>query len=326
MKIDGSYGEGGGQILRTAIALSALLGENVEIVNIRAKRKNPGLRNQHLWGIKLVAMMSNGRVEGLHLGSTRVSFSPGRIKGGEYKINVGTAGSISLVLQTALLPALFADEKVIFKLQGGTDVPWSPPIDYYAHVLLPILRRSGADVKIDILERGYYPKGGGLVRVIVQPNKLKKIEFIERGKLREKRAYLSLRNLPQHIVDRISNMLGNYRIYRDVKNSGISRGCSVVLASYFENTVLGADSLCRRGLLTEKVAEIAIKKISDEINSEATVDINMGDHLIPYGFAVGRIKYRVREVTMHTLTNAWVVENFGGHVNIKDNGWIDVQA
>jgi RNA 3'-terminal phosphate cyclase (ATP) len=112
MRIDGSMGEGGGQILRTSVALSAILGEEIEVVNIRARRKNPGLGNQHLWGIKLVAMMSNARVEGLHLGSARIKFSPGRIKGGEFKVDVGTAGSLTLLLQAALPVALFTPEPV----------------------------------------------------------------------------------------------------------------------------------------------------------------------------------------------------------------------
>ncbi len=325
MRIDGSYGEGGGQILRTSIALATVLGEDVEIVNIRVKRKNPGLRNQHLWGIKLVARMCNARVEGLKIGSTRIRFSPGALQGGEYRVDIGTAGSVTLILQTALLPALMADKRVKFDLRGGTDVPWSPPVDYYAHVLFPLLHKMGADVSIEILERGYYPEGGGRVRVIVEPSELQRIELIKRGMLSERNAYLSLRNLPEHIIERMEMQLEDWNVYRDIRRGGISRGCSVILAEKYEYTVMGADNICRRGVPAEKIVRDVMKKIDAERNGGGTVDVNMGDHLIPFGFIAGGIRYRVRESTMHLKTNAWVVEKFGGKVIIENN-WIRIYA
>ena len=318
MRIDGSYGEGGGQILRTSIALSAITGEEVEIVNIRAGRKNPGLRNQHLWGIKLVAMMSNAKVEGLRLGSQRVKFTPSRIKGGEYRVDIGTAGSITLLLQTSILPALFGEDKVIMKLKGGTDVPWAPPVDYYRHVLAPLLSKMGIALEIAVLERGYYPEGGGMVRVEVEPGELKGIQLEHRGKLIDSMAFLNMRNLPLHIVERMEKELRDFIVVKDVRNSGISRGCGVLLVNKFENTVVGADALCRRGIPAEKVAKDALEKMEMEKRSGATVDIHMGDHLIPFGFlAKGKTMYYVREITKHISTNAWVVEQFGGKVRIE---------
>ncbi len=325
MKIDGSHGEGGGQILRTAIALSAITGEPVEIFNIRAGRKNPGLRPQHLWGIKLVAMMSHAKVEGLNVGSQYVKFVPGRLRGGDYRIDVGTAGSITLLLQTSILPALFADEPVKMRLKGGTDVSFSPPIDYYRFVLVPLISKMGAKVEIKVLERGYYPQGGGLVEVKVEPSKLKPLEIVERGRLLGRTAYLNMRNLPMHVVERMKRKLGGYTVIEDVGTHGHSTGCGVVLVSRYENTLLGGDYLCRKGLPAEKVAEGALKKLLSEENSKATVDVNMGDHLIPFGFLAGGATYRVREITGHISTNAWVVENFGGKVRIEKNV-VKVQA
>ncbi len=326
MLIDGSYGEGGGQILRTAIALSAVLGMEVEITNIRAKRKNPGLRNQHLWGIKLVAMMTGARVEGLRVGSTRIYFRPGRIKGGEYRIDVGTAGSITLLLQTSLIPALFAENEVVLELKGGTDVPWSPTADYYRHVLFPILRRMGATLEMEVLERGYYPEGGGMVRVTVQPSSLQGIRIERRGSLRERRGYISQRNLPYHIVERMKNTARGYSFAEDVRSSGVSRGCSILLLHEYEESLLAADSLCKRGVRAEEVAMQALKRLEMEEKSEATVDVNMSDHLLPFGFlARGKTSYRVREITGHAKTNAWLIEKFGGKVRIEGNR-IEVHA
>ncbi len=326
MRIDGSMGEGGGQILRTSVALSAILGEEIEVFNIRAGRKNPGLRNQHLWGIKLVAMMSNARVEGLRVGSTRIKFSPGRIKGGEFRVDVGTAGSITLLLQAALPVAIHAPESVRLKLRGGTDVPWSPPADYYSHILLPILRRMGANIDINIIERGYYPEGGGELDVIVEPSELKGISILNRGELIGKEAYINMRKLPGHIVERMENLLVDFRIHRDVKDRAKSRGCGILLSDIFSNTILSGDQICRKGLPAEKVAKLAIEKLRREENSKATVDVHMGDHLITFGFlARGSTEFYVREITGHIETNALVVEKFGGKVEIGGNR-IKIQA
>ena len=326
MRIDGSYGEGGGQILRTAIALSAILGEEIEIYNIRAKRKNPGLRNQHLWGIKLVGMMSHAKIEGLKVGSKRVRFSPSRLRGGEYRIDIGTAGSITLLLQTAILPALFADDRVILKIRGGTDVPWSPPVDYYRYVLRPLIAKMGARMKIEVIERGYYPEGGGSVRVEIEPSDLRGIILENRGKEIAKKAYVNMRNLPMYIVERMKKVLKDFEIMEDVKNSGISKGCSLVLVEEYERTYLAGDSLCRLEVPAEKVARNAMEKLNMEANSGATVDVNMGDHLIPFGFlARGKTTYYVKEITKHIETNAWVVEQFGGKVKIEGNK-VHIQA
>jgi len=326
MLIDGSYGEGGGQILRTSIALSSILGEDVEIVNIRAKRRNPGLARQHLWGIKLAGMMSNAKISGLKVGSQRVIFSPRKIKGGEYKVDIGTAGSITLLLQTAIPIALFADRKVILKITGGTDVSWSPPIDYYRYVLSFFLRRMGANMDIEVIERGYYPEGGGKVRVEIEPTELEGVRVLERGELRGKRAYINMRNLPIHIVERMKKIMKEYEVFEDVGNAGRSRGCGLVALEEYTNTILAGDSLCKKGLPAEKVAKIAIERLDIERKSNSTVDVNMGDHLITFGsVAKGTTAYFVREVTEHIKTNAWVVQKFGKRVKIDGNK-IEIQA
>ncbi len=326
MRIDGSYGEGGGQILRTSIALSAILGEEVEIVNIRAKRRNPGLAAQHLWGIKLVAMLSSAHVEGLKLGSTRIIFKPSRIRGGEYRIDIGTAGSITLLLQAAIPVALFSEEPITIRIRGGTDVPWSPPADYYRHVLLPILSRMGGKIDMYILERGYYPEGGGEVVVKVEPSELHGLDLMSRGDFLGRRAYINLRNLPMHIARRMASRLQGFDVSMDVEGKSPSRGCGLLLLSDYSSTILSGSSLCRKGVPAESVAESALMELKREEDSDATVDVHMGDHLITFGFlAKGETRFRVREVSSHMKTNAWVVERFGGSVEIRGNE-VRVQA
>ncbi|MBC2762112.1 MAG: RNA 3'-terminal phosphate cyclase, partial [ANME-2 cluster archaeon] len=172
INIDGSYGEGGGQIIRTAVALSAVTGTDVTISNIRSNRPKSGLKAQHMSAIRTAADMTGARISGLKSGSTELTFSPGvstsgGIPGGYYKIDIGTAGSITLLLQCLMPIALAAQEPVSLDITGGTDVAWSPPIDYMAHVLLPVLETMGLKCNIKLQRRGYYPRGGGRVAAII---------------------------------------------------------------------------------------------------------------------------------------------------------------
>ena len=326
MIIDGSYGEGGGQILRTALSLSCITGESVEIINIRKGRRNPGLRTQHLKGVLLLKDMCDAQVEGARIGSTRIKFKPDRISGGVYKVDMGTAGSITLILQTSLLPSFFADRTTILKISGGTDVPFAPPIDYYRFVLLPLLKNMGADIDIKIIERGYYPEGGGRIEVKIEPSNLNGIAVEERGELQEIKGYVNLRNLPIHIVNRMCATISDIPVERDVRNSGISKGCGIILLARYKNTIISGDELCKKGVPAERIATNALEKLRREMNSKATVDIHMADHLITFAsMARGETHYLISEITNHTKTNAWVVEKFGVKVEIKENT-VRVQA
>ncbi|HEY7699891.1 MAG TPA: RNA 3'-terminal phosphate cyclase, partial [Vicinamibacteria bacterium] len=206
LEIDGSYGEGGGQLLRTAIALSAVTGREVAVRDIRAKRDRPGLAPQHLAAVAAVAKVCRARVEGLSLRSREVRFAPAEISGGpqeEYRFDVGTAGSVGLVLQ-ALLPLWVAGgHEAAVTVTGGTDVPHAPPLDYLRNVLLPLLGRLGVEAHIEAIRRGYYPRGGGEVRVEVARGSLKPLNLDERGAILaiEGRAHVS--SLPEHIATRM---------------------------------------------------------------------------------------------------------------------------
>src|SRR3990170_1510026 len=169
MEIDGAHGEGGGQLLRNSAALAAVTGIPIRVKNIRAGRPKPGLAAQHLTALQAVAALADATVEGLNVGSREVTIAPGRLRGGRFSFDVGTAGSVTLVLQACLPAALRAPEPTELTLIGGTDVKWSPPVDYFRFVFLPLLARMGGRVEVEVLKRGYYPRGGGQVLVKVAP-------------------------------------------------------------------------------------------------------------------------------------------------------------
>ncbi|RLG53370.1 MAG: RNA 3'-phosphate cyclase, partial [Thermoproteota archaeon] len=203
--IDGSYGEGGGSIFRYALALSSVTLKPIEIINIRAKRSNPGLRPQHLTAAKILAEMTEAKFEGLSVGSTKVRFEPKKRKGGKYVFDVGTAGSISLIIQAVLPVALFADRESTIEIRGGTDVRFAPPIDYMRNVFVKNLALIGIkEVEINVRRRGHYPRGGGLVTLKTAPiDKISTLNIELRGPVRRISGIAHAVKLPKHVVERI---------------------------------------------------------------------------------------------------------------------------
>lgn len=318
IEIDGSYGEGGGQIIRTSVALSAITGKPVRIVNIRASRPNPGLRPQHLHAVLALRELTGGKVRGARVGSKVLEFYPGTLRGGKIEVNVGTAGSISLVLQ-ALLPAMaFSPEPVEFRISGGTDVPWSPPVDYLKHVTLFALRRLGLTVEIEVERRGHYPKGGGVVRGTVEPWERRRVLMADRfSEVKRIGGISHATNLPAHVARRqaraaeeVLKDYGPVEIELEVSKS-LSPGSGVVLWAETDVLRLGGDALGRRGKPAEEVGREAALELKGEIESGCAVDRFLGDQLVPFmAFSGGRIC--VSSVTNHLRTNVWVVERFLG--------------
>lgn len=316
--IDGSYGSGGGQIIRTALALSALTGKEFRIFNIRAKRKKPGLQPQHLSCVNAVAKLCNAKVEGNFLGSNNIEFFPGRISEENLKIDIGTAGSISLVLQ-ALMPALVKITKPIeMEIIGGTDVKLAPTIDYIKNVLLNLLEKIGYDAKIEILRRGFYPKGGGIIKFGVMPPEIKRYEFIEREKLLcingISVASESLRKarVAERQAEEVKKLLYNFNLPLNIKTEYIeaySDGSVVTLWLETEKSILGASALGERGKRSEDVAKEAAEKLVDEIKNNAVVDKHASDQLLPY-LALTEGILKASEITEHAKTNAFVIEKF----------------
>ena len=318
LEIDGSFGEGGGQILRTSVSLSAVTGEPVKVANIRATRPNPGLAPSHLTSIEAVAQLCDAEVEGLHPGSKELVFKPRQLTGGDFEFDVGTAGSISLVLTSCLLPGALSKGRVRLRVKGGTNVRWSPPIDYLSSVHMPMLARFGASCSIELLSRGFYPEGGGEVDVEIVPSGgLAGLVLTEQGKVLAIDGIAYAQNLPEHIVSRmkhsaVKKLVGfqNVRIEGDLRR-GSSTGAGIVLAARCENTVIGATGLGAKGVKAETLGENAASDLAETIASGATVDEHMLDQILPYmAVAHSSSSITADDLTEHAKTNIWVIEKF----------------
>ncbi len=321
IEIDGSTGEGGGQLLRIAVALSALKGTPVRIRKIRSGRPNPGLAAQHVTAIRAVAALASAEVDGLEAGSAEITFRPGTVVGGHHAFDVGTAGSVTLVLQACLPVAFVAPEGARITLTGGTDVQWSPPLDYFVRVFLPLIRRMGGAVDVLTERRGYYPRGGGQVEVVVQPTAgFSSLPLSEAGPVQRVRGLAHVSNLPEEIPRRMKTsamrrILGiedvkvEERTYRG--EDALGQGGALVLWAETERTILGATSLAERGKFSERVGEEAAEGLAAEIVSGATLDVHAADQLLVYlAQASGPSSFYVREATGHLRTMAWLLPKF----------------
>jgi RNA 3'-terminal phosphate cyclase (ATP) len=335
IEIAGDMLEGGGQIVRTTVALAALLGKDVKILKIRDKRPNPGLQAQHVTAVKAVAAISGAETEGLVPGSRELVFRPRGHVAGRFSFDVGTAGSIPLILQAVMPSAAFASDRVEFELTGGTDVRWSPTIDYVRLVELPVLQLMGYKASLAVQRRGHYPKGGGRVTMIIDPRKaLKAIKLLERGMTVEVEGISHCVKLPSHVAERQAAAAKEKLSARGVRDANIvietyqpaqdphfAPGSGVTLAMKFANgPIVGGDSIGERGKPAERVGEEAANNVLAEFDSGAPVDRHMGDILIPYmAVAEGRSEIQVSQITTHTLTNIKVAEILAG-VNFTTQG------
>jgi RNA 3'-phosphate cyclase len=320
LEIDGSYGEGGGQILRTSIALSSVLNEPVKIHSIRANRPTAGLAPSHVTSIEAVAQIADAEVEGLFKGSKEIVFKPGQLTGGDYEFDVGTAGSISLVVQSCLLPAILSKSRTGLTVMGGTDVRWSPPIDFMRLVHLPLLQKFGPTFDIETIARGFYPEGGGKVRVEIFPvTKLAPTVLDSQGKVLSIEGVAYAQNLPEHVVSRMKNSaLKRFLDFKEVRiesdlRKGHSTGAGIVASARCANTVLGASALGAKGVKSEVLGEDCAADLLETIGSGATVDEHMLDQILPYMALAGTgSTVLTEELTNHARTNIWVIEKFLG--------------
>jgi RNA 3'-phosphate cyclase len=319
LEIDGRHGEGGGQILRTSIVLSALTHTPCIISHIRANRSTPGLKPQHLQGLKAAAQICNAQTKGLELKSESVEFIPGTITGGNYNIEIGTAGSITLILQTLLPLCLHAPDPVVLSVTGGTDVKWSPTIAYFQKVVCWHLEQMGAQVHITVQRYGFYPRGGGRIKAHIVPWKQKKkINLPERGKIRtitiDSVASSSLKNprVAQRQATRAEEMFSAYPIDPHVHyQKAANPGSSICTVAVCDRSVLGADSLGERGVPAEKVAEKAAYSLQEDLASGYALDSHMADQIVPYmALTGGSATATISAVTEHTRTNIWVCNQF----------------
>ncbi len=320
LALDGAHGEGGGQLVRTACALSAITGTPFRLHGIRARRDPPGLAPQHLTAVKAVAELCAGSVEGLALRAQEIVFRPGPLRPGDYRFDVGTAGSIALVLQACLPAAFAAKGPVTLRVTGGTDVRAAPPLDYLRFVFLPLLRRMELHAEMNVRLRGYYPRGGGHVEVEVAPGTPQPLVLETAGRLQAIEGAAHVANLPLHIVERMQRTAErrlrdypNVCIVPDVlgHDRAVGPGGAIVLWARTANTLLGAGEVAQRGVPAERIAETAAVALCAEIEAGATLDTHAADQILLYcAFSRGASAFLVRAWTSHAQTTAWLIEQF----------------
>ena len=321
-EIDGSFGEGGGQILRTALTLSSILKKPVKIKNIRAKRNNPGLRSQHVATVRILADMCGAKVENLNIGASWITFKPEERSESSLRFDIGTAGSITLIL-TAIIPvASLNGVGCNLEIKGGTDVKWSPTIDYFKYVVLDAFRYLGIYCTIDVVKRGFYPRGGGIVKMNVNPSKkLMPMQLVSR-RTSSISGISICSNLLRNVAERQMKTALHYLAEKNLILNDIvidstetfSPGSSITLYSVCEKgSFLGADMIGEIGKSAEKVGQQVAQLFLKEYFSEAPIDMHLGDILVtPLFLAAGESKFKVSAITPHIQTNLYVASLMTG--------------
>ena len=327
LKIDGSYGEGGGQIIRTAITLSCIRKKPIQIENIRKNRRIPGLRAQHLTGIRLLAKICNAKVKGLEIGSTSIEFHPNDVEDSAITENIGTAGSISLIFQVLIPSVSFSKKKLKLSITGGTDVRWSPTSNYTKFVLSEAYSRMGMNFSMDVKRRGYYPKGGGKIELeVFRPTKIIPINLLNR-KTKKVNLYCSFSKIsPKKIreqvnkTEKILNASGFSATSHVKEETAIDKGASLLLSSIDSDSIVGSDGLfdLENNLFPSSI-----------LNNFAEFNMGADDHLadmlvLPASLLNEMTVFSVNKITEHLETNLYVTSKITGckyGIGKLDNGY-----
>jgi RNA 3'-terminal phosphate cyclase (ATP) len=317
VRIDGSFGEGGGQILRSALALSMVTGRPFEIDKIRAGRARPGLMRQHLTAVRAAAQVCAAAVEGDEVGSGRLVFRPGPVKGGDYHWSIGTAGSTSLVLQTVLLPLLLASRPSRVVLEGGTHNPFAPPFDFLANTYLPLINRMGPEVRATLERPGFYPAGGGRAVFEIQPvPRLAALSLLERGEVRARRARASVANLPLHIAERELRVVRRRLNWEesslevhDVQDSA-GPGNILILELSCENVTEVFTAFGQAGRPAEAVAEQAVQQCCRYLQATAPAGEYLTDQLLLPMALAGSGTFFCTGLSLHARTHVELIRHF----------------
>lgn len=335
LELDG--GAGGGQIVRTALALSMVTETPVTLTDIRGSRPTPGLRPQHLAGVRVAAAVSDATVSGAAVGATEFTFAPGSISGGDYRTDIGTAGSITLLFETVLPLAATLDEPLSLRATGGTDVKWSPSMSYYEYVKLPLLARFGLDAQVTLQRSGFYPSGGGRATLQIGSSSLSPVRLTDRGSLDRvvvhSKASTSLedKSVATRQADAASEHLSNRGIAHIVEEPAYvpatSPGSALVLDAQYRASHAGFDALGERGKSSEAVAEEAVTAFDDFAATTAAVDSHLADQLLVF-LALAGGAVRIPRMTSHVRTNLAVIEAFGGDLTWAESkdGTVLVEA
>jgi len=313
IKINGEYGEGGGQIIRSAIVLSCITKQPIHLENIRKKRKVPGLRPQHLTAIKILKKVANAKVTGAEIGSTELKFIPGTIENLKLVEDVGTAGSISLILQVLIPVVAISQKKLNLTIKGGTDVLWSPSIDYTQYVLKEAYSKMGIKFTLELYKRGYYPKGNGEINLQISPSNVKSTSFSERktniGKLICTFSKLSIKKIENQIEEIKKKLIKeNFIIETEIKNQdAMDSGASLLIYSIDEHSIIGVDALFNK---KTQSFDLDFDKF---IKNPLGVDENLADMLVvPASLGDKKTTFQVKEITKHLETNLFVTAKITG--------------
>ena len=319
LEIDGSYGEGGGQILRTSLSLACTLQRPIRIVNIRKNRKRPGLMPQHLTCVNALKKICDANVQGNEKGSTELRFEPAKAVPGDYFFDIGTAGSTSLLLQAILLPLLFAEGNCKLTLRGGTHVPFSPTYHYMQEVFIPILRSLGPDVTVEIERSGFYPKGGGQIVCRTAPaRRIQGMVLTKRGEVKGVSGISAVAGLPLSIAERQEKACLRMIMAEGVKGdieavslSALGKGTFIFMKAEGDACHAGFQSIGERGKRAEEVGSEAAGDFLDYYRTTACLDHHLADQIIIYlAMAQDRSLFTTSRITEHLLTNLWMIGRF----------------
>lgn len=331
IEIDGSTKEAGGQLLRTACALSVITKKPCHVFNIRRGRPRPGLAHQHLLGLKALAQLCNGKIKGDSLGSQEIEFYPGKAYTDRVSVNIPTAGSITLALQGLILPAFYSPSPVTISFDGGaTDTFFSPTMDHFQFVFLKILEKMGAKININIARRGFYPEGNAKVLAMISPLSLRPISLTKRGELKKvliisgASEVLRKNKVAERQISGAKQILGKLKFPLEEKieyYSSNSTGSQINIIADLENTILGSDNLGKLGKSAEIVGQEAAQNFLKEVRSGACLDKHLSDQILPYmALSRGKSEITVSEITSHCQTNVWIIEQFlNGKFKIEQN-------
>jgi RNA 3'-terminal phosphate cyclase (ATP) len=340
MIIDGAEKSGSGTIVRFAAGLATLLGEELHLTNIRAKREKPGLRPQHLKAVQALQQICQGSLEGGEVGSREIRFNPGgKIRGGYYEWDIGTAGSTTLLAMTLLPAACFAEEAVSFRISGGLFQDFAPSAYHMQQVLLAILNKMGITARLNIIRPGYVPRGGGIIEVTVEPvtGKIKPISLVSQGDVNKIEgtalsSHLKERKVSERMVEKCSEVLkaNGYRAQIETVYDTLALQRGAALAIYAKTSsgcIIGADRAGEPRRTSEEIGGYAAKSLVEDLATGATVDRHLADQLIFYAaLADGVSEYRIPELTEHVETNLWLAESILGAKTEANKNLVRIQG
>jgi RNA 3'-terminal phosphate cyclase (ATP) len=326
IEIDGSVHSGSGTLLRYAVALATLIGEPLHMIRIRSNRRQPGLRPQHLQAVQACTDFSGGELEGAAVGETEITYRPGkRLRGGEFRWEIGTAGSTTMLAFTLVPLALFAESPSRFAISGGLFQDFAPSAFHMQHTLLPLIRRMGGEARLEVVRPGYVPQGRGEIVLDVKPleRPLGRISLLDQGEIKEIwgisfASHLAEQRVAERMADECSslilkeNMTARFQIENDTR--AVQKGAALFLRAETETgCLLGADQAGKPGRRSEAIARFVVRSLLEDLRSRATTDRHLADQLILFSaLAEGRSEYRIPATTDHVSSNLWLVREVLG--------------